>query len=144
MDSNGTDYLNKEFQTDTYSDTTLVHQLIGKSNSKVKLEQLVTWPRSHHNYIRGYHAYMESWIPVIGQILLLRRDPTNVKDSHAVAVFVELSDMFHLTWHQDSPWFCRGKWTKALLLLLPVRKSMMRKSIVEDDTTGLEVPCVYI
>ena len=39
-------------------------------------------------YIRGYHAYSKVWgAPVSGEILLLKREPTNSKDKHAVAVY---------------------------------------------------------
>ena len=38
------------------------------------------------SYVRGYHAYMESWTPVAGQALVLKREPTNSHDVNAVAV----------------------------------------------------------
>ena len=42
-----------------------------------------------HSYVRGYHAYMDVWTPIQGQILLVRREPTNIKDKNAVGVFLE-------------------------------------------------------
>ena len=41
------------------------------------------------SYVRGYHAYMEVWTPVQDEMLLLKREPTNVADRNAVAVFKE-------------------------------------------------------
>ena len=41
------------------------------------------------SYVRGYHAYMDVWSPVIGETLLVKREPSNVKDRHAVAIFKE-------------------------------------------------------
>ena len=38
------------------------------------------------SYIRGYHAYVDVWTPSIGETLLLRREPDNLKDKSAVAV----------------------------------------------------------
>ena len=38
------------------------------------------------SYIRGYHAYMDIWEPAIGETLLTKMEPTNDKDSRAVAV----------------------------------------------------------
>ena len=35
-----------------------------------------------HSYIRGYHAYMNVWNPVVGQTLLVKREPTNSKDKN--------------------------------------------------------------
>ena len=39
------------------------------------------------SFARGYHAYMDIWTPVIGQTLLLKREPTNPKDKNAVALY---------------------------------------------------------
>ena len=39
-----------------------------------------------HSYIRGYHVYKDNWIPVIGQVLLLKREPENAHDRNAVSV----------------------------------------------------------
>ena len=36
------------------------------------------------SYVRGYHAYMLSWSPVVGQALRLKREPANAHDAHAV------------------------------------------------------------
>ena len=30
-----------------------------------------------NSFIRGYHAYKDVWIPVIGEVLILRREPNN-------------------------------------------------------------------
>ena len=37
-------------------------------------------------YIRGYDAYRDIWSPVVGEILLLKREPDNLVDASAVAV----------------------------------------------------------
>ena len=39
-----------------------------------------------NSYIRGYHAYMDLWTPMLNEELILKREPTNDRDSHAVAV----------------------------------------------------------
>ena len=41
------------------------------------------------SFVRGYHAYKDIWDPVVGQMLLLKRQPDNSEDSHAVAVLNE-------------------------------------------------------
>ena len=38
------------------------------------------------SYIRGYHAYQDIWNPVVGESLLLKREPDNSVDSSAVAL----------------------------------------------------------
>ena len=42
------------------------------------------------SYIRGYHAYMDVWAPVQDEMLILRREPTNISDRNAVAVFKKI------------------------------------------------------
>ena len=39
-----------------------------------------------NSYISGYHAYMDVWTPVLNEELILKREPTNDRDSNAVAV----------------------------------------------------------
>ena len=36
------------------------------------------------SYIRGYHAYLDTWTPVVGETLLLKREPSNEKDSSVI------------------------------------------------------------
>ena len=38
------------------------------------------------SFIRGYHDYQDIWQPLVGEVLLLRREPTNIKDTQAVAI----------------------------------------------------------
>ena len=37
-------------------------------------------------YVRGYHAYMNIWGPLLGKCLKCVKEPTNEVDKHAVAV----------------------------------------------------------
>jgi hypothetical protein len=39
------------------------------------------------SFVRGYHAYQDIWTPIIGEQLVLGREPTNTHDDEAVAVF---------------------------------------------------------
>ena len=45
------------------------------------------------SYVTGYHAYMDKWTPVIGQALLLKREPTNSQDVHALAVILKIKSL---------------------------------------------------
>ena len=38
------------------------------------------------SFIRGFHEYKDIWQPVVGEMLLLRKEPTNIKDRLAVCV----------------------------------------------------------
>ena len=39
-----------------------------------------------NSYVRGYHAYMDTWNPAVGQELILKPEPSKYKDKHAVTV----------------------------------------------------------
>ena len=41
------------------------------------------------SYTRGYHAYRDIWSPVVGEILLLKREPDNLVDASVVAIWKE-------------------------------------------------------
>ena len=49
-----------------------------------------------HSFIRGYHAYTALWTPTIGEVLLVKPEPTNEKDSNAVAVLKDDSIVGHV------------------------------------------------
>ena len=42
-----------------------------------------------HSYVRGYQAYKNVWEPARGKALLVRREPTNPLNKHAVAIYKE-------------------------------------------------------
>ena len=86
------------------------------------------------SYIRGHHVYCSSWTPVIGEELVLKRQPDNEHSKHAVAV-VKDGDVvghvpefrskliFYFLGYDGNVGFC--KVTGARL------------------NRGVEVPCVY-
>ena len=41
------------------------------------------------SYVRGYHAYMDIWTPVVREVLLVKRETNNSHDVNAVAVYRE-------------------------------------------------------
>ena len=55
-----------------------------------------------NSFIRGYHAYKDIWEPFIGETLLLKREPTNVKDRSAVAVMKETEVVGHVPYNISS------------------------------------------
>ena len=38
------------------------------------------------SYVRGYHAYMNIWKPLLGECLKCMKEPANEDDKHVVAV----------------------------------------------------------
>ena len=57
----------------------MASQVIGSAVSQ--LQVLV-----NYSFLRSYHAYMEIWTPVVGEILVVKIEPTNRYDIHAVAI----------------------------------------------------------
>ena len=90
------------------------------------------------SYVRGYHTYMDSWTPVNGQALLLKREPINSHDVHAVAVYFEDQVVGHVPYN-----------------IAPKMSAFLRRDVnkgfaeVAGDRVnhgagyGLEVPCTY-
>ena len=52
-----------------------------------------------NSYVRGYHAYKDTWTP---EMLLLRREPDNIKDKSAVAVMKETDIVGHVPYNISS------------------------------------------
>ena len=90
-----------------------------------------------NSYIRGYHAYMDVWTPVLNEELILKREPTNDRDSNAVAVKKEVI-VGHVPFN-----------------LAPFLSAFLRRDtnsgfakVVGDKVNrgagyGLEIPCEY-
>ena len=51
------------------------------------------------SYVREYHAYKDNWNPVVGETLVLRREPTNMVDKHAVAVVKDSVVVGHIPYN---------------------------------------------
>ena len=78
------------------------------------------------------------WTPVLGQTLLVKREPTNNKNKNAVAVYLEDIVVGHVP-HNIVPQFPQ-------FLLRDVNKALAEvtgQKINRGAGYGLEVPCVY-
>ena len=90
------------------------------------------------SYIRGYHAYMSICNPVLGQMLLVKREPTNRKDRNAVGLFLEDVVVGHVP-HNLVPQFSQ-------FLRRDVNKAFAEvtgQKINRGAGYGIEIPCVY-
>ena len=91
------------------------------------------------SYVRGYHAYMDVWTPIQGQILLVRREPTNIKDKNAVGVFLEdviVGHVPHINLATRFSQFLQRDVNKAFA-------EVTGGKVNRGGGYGLEVPCVY-
>ena len=90
------------------------------------------------SYIRGYHAYKEVWTPVVGESLLLRREPTNTRDANAVALYIEGTIVGHVSYNLAGSisHFLRHEVNKAFA-------EVIGAAVNRGAGYGLEVPCIY-
>ena len=91
-----------------------------------------------NSYIRGYHAYMESWTPVLNEELLLKREPTNDKDKNAIAVLNEEDMVGHVPFNL-APYisaFLRRDTNSGFA-------KVTGEKINRGAGYGSEIPCVY-
>ena len=91
-----------------------------------------------NSYIRGYHAYMEVWAPVLDEMLIVKREPTNVADRSAVAVYKEDLVVGHVPFNLAS--------SISNVLKRDTNKAFAKVTgdkVNRGAGYGLEIPCVY-
>ena len=90
------------------------------------------------SFIRGYHAYKDVWTPMVGKSLLLKREPSNIKDSNAVAVCLESTIVGHVPFNLSASLFhfLRREVNKAFA-------EVTGPAVNRGAGYGMEVPCKY-
>ena len=81
---------------------------------------------------------MDSWTPVIGQMLLVKREPTNPKYKNAVALYEDDSIVGHVPYNL-APYLSR-------ISARDVNKAfaeVVGEKVNRRAGYGLEIPCVY-
>ena len=88
------------------------------------------------SYIRGYRAYRNIWSPVVGEILLLKREPDSLVDASAVAVWKEDKIVGHVPYNIASviSQFLRRDCNKGFV-------QVTGNKVNRGAGYGLEVPC---
>ena len=89
------------------------------------------------SFVRGYHAYMDIWSPVIGEELWLKRGPENADDEYAVAAVNDSHIVGHVPRLLSSIIFH--------FLARPCNKGLAEitgSKINQGTGYGLEIPCV--
>ena len=91
-----------------------------------------------NSYIRGYHAYMDIWEPTIGETLLAKMEPSNIKDRKAVAVIKDGETVGHVPLNLASKLFqfLRRDINKAFVEVTGAK-------VNRGAGYGLEIPCIY-
>ena len=91
-----------------------------------------------NSFIRGYHVYKDIWEPFVGETLLLKREPTNVRDRSAVAVMQETEVVGHVPYNISSAlsMFLRRDCNKGFA-------EVTGNCVNRGAGYGMEVPCIY-
>ena len=90
------------------------------------------------SFIRGFHEYRDVWQPVVGESLILKKEPTNNKDRLAVCVQKEGQIVGHVP-RNLAPLFFH-------FLTRDVNKGFSTVSaapVNRGPGVGMEVQCVY-
>ncbi len=90
------------------------------------------------SYIRVQHVYKDVWTPVVGEVLLLKREPDNVRDNCAVAVLKEGQVVGHIPYNISAivSHFLSRDYNKAFVEVTGDR-------VNRGGGYGVEVPCCY-
>ena len=67
-----------------------------KLSSSYEISQLITIEFETESVIKGYHAYMNDWTPILGENLSTRSEPENEIDKYAVAITKDARVIGHL------------------------------------------------
>ena len=91
-----------------------------------------------NSFIRGYHAFKHIWELHVGETLLSKREPTNLKDCSAVAVMKETEVVGHVPYNISS--------TLSMFLRRDSNKGFAKVTgdcVNRGAGYGMEVPCIY-
>lgn len=96
----------------------------------------------YSSYIGGYHAHMDIWTPVTGEVLPCYREPGNIEDCGEAVAVTRRDDKSCVLGHLRR-YFC--KWISRVLKK-STNKTMteiMGTKVNYGASLGLEVPCIY-
>ena len=104
----------------------MASQVIGGAVSQLQVLEI-------YSCLRGYHAYMEIWTPVMGVVKI---EPTNRHDTHSVAIYRDAEIVGHVPYNlapRMSAFFMREN---------KVFAGITGANVNREARYGLEVPCV--
>ena len=117
----------------------LLREIVDSGHISIVIdEHLVRW--SFSSYLRGYHAYLDVWIPMIGDdSLVCHKEVGNVHDAHAVAIFWENNVVGHVP-----QTLCGFFWRFLTLPGTSIRAEVLGRRVNRGAGHGLEVPVRFI
>lgn len=90
--------------------------------------------------VRGYHVYMRMWTPVVGGSLMAEKEPCNIHDRNAVALFRGDMKVGHVP--RKISVLCSSFITRGGTIEAVVTGSWQFAGDLPQG--GLDVPCKYI
>ena len=117
----------------------LLREIVNSGHISIVIdEHLVRW--SFDSYLRGYHAYLDVWVPMIGDdSLVCHKEVGNVHDAHAVAIFWENNVVGHVPQN-----LCGFFWRFLTLPGTSIRDEVLGRRVNRGAGHGLEVPLRFI
>ena len=96
----------------------------------------------NESFVKGHHAYKQTWTPFVGEKLYVAMQPDNIMDKYAVAIFQEGKQKVigHF------PLGKSGKFAKTIFYFLKTDKENRCKVVVlgkvvnKNDGLGMKVP----
>ena len=93
-----------------------------------------------NSYFRGYNAYMDIWIPLIGdESLICWKEKGNEYDPHAVAITRNNVVVGRVPQN-----ICDHFWTLLSLRKISIRARVLGKRVKSGAIYGLEIPVCFI
>ena len=90
------------------------------------------------SFVRGHHAYQETWLPHVQEVLLLEREPLNSVDNYAVTIVKSGTVVGHV------PQKCSALFFHFLIRSQNSGVTEATGTEVNRGTGyGLEIPCIY-
>ena len=115
-------------------------QLIANSGDIPIVNDLNLERWSISSYLRGYHAYMNIWNPLVGDdSLFCRKENGNVHDPHAVAIIAGNAIVGHVPEN-----ICGFFWRFLSLPNTSIRAEVLGTRVNRGAGHGLEIPVRYI
>ena len=112
--------------------------------SSYKMPLVIIKEFETESVIKGCHAYMNDWTPILGENLSARPEPQNQIEKYAVAITKDARVIGHLNKGKT------GRYAKTIFYFLQANPmstasiTVMGKRVNFGDGQGLKIPCTIL
>ena len=123
----------------THEQMVRVDQMQLKNHAYKQMTSQVAGGNLCVSFIRGYHGYKDMWEPALGDVLLLEREITNIKDKFAIAVMQGSTVVGHMPYNTAPAvsYFLKRSTNKAVV-------EGTGAAVNRGTGYGMEIPCKQI